>query len=118
MYLDNVAIPLVHGVELAAKLADLLTKHQEDIATLLIPDLTHIDPTAHNVHGIKIERVAYLNGEQYQLDYCYDWEVYRGCSDICDTGVERQSVRFRVDSHGDVHITALVGAARGTLDEF
>lgn len=111
-------MPIVHGLHLCSTIFDFLNNHKGEFEYKLIPDLSHIDHTAHNVNGIKIEAVEYVDTERYKLVYSYDWEVYRGCSDIHDTDVEYDSVIFKVTKNGFVDIDDLKVIERDTSDEF
>ncbi|MCC4814996.1 hypothetical protein CSB62_06970 [Vibrio splendidus] len=109
---------LVRGSELCSELAVFLTEKKSDFESKLIPDLSHIDHMAHNANGIKIESVRYVEGIQYQLNYSFDWEVFRGCSDMNESGIERGRVSFTLDENGFLKIDFPNYDERDTSDEF
>ncbi|MND74920.1 hypothetical protein D3C80_665270 [compost metagenome] len=110
--------PLVHGHALCAELIDFLKKNKKNFEDKLIPCLSHIDHMAQNINGIEIEQVTYVGADQYQLDYSYDWEVYRGCSDMNEADIEYDSTLFTVDENGYIEIDFLEPNERNTCDEF
>ncbi|SJL83779.1 hypothetical protein VPAL9027_01757 [Vibrio palustris] len=110
--------PLVNGAELCSELAIYLALNKSDFEQRLIPDLTYIDQTAHNVNGIQVERVEYITGELYQLYYGVDWEVFRGCSDIYETGIQHEKVSFTLHHDGVIEMEFPSYHERDTHDEF
>lgn len=107
-----------HGSALCESLFDLLVQHQSDFQRSLIPDLTFIDVMAHNNHGIIIQKVSYIEANQYQCDYSYDWEIFNGCLDMHETGVERNKVKFNVMEDGRIEFDLKAFQNRDTLNEF
>ncbi|PMM74505.1 hypothetical protein BCT47_02935 [Vibrio splendidus] len=109
---------IVNSQELCIELQSFLETNKSDFQSSLIPDLSHIDHMAQNVNGIDIQEVTYSGGNQYQLDYSYDWEVYRGCSNMDLSDIEHDSVLFTVDSDGYIDIDFFEPEERSTIDEF
>ncbi|MGF1753454.1 hypothetical protein L4C33_07645 [Vibrio makurazakiensis] len=107
-----------HGSALCEPLFDLLSKHQPEYQRSLIPDLTFIDVMAHNNHGIVIQKVSHIEANQYQCQYSYDWEIFNGCLDMHETGVERNKVKFIVTEEGQVEFDLNAFQDRDTLNEF
>lgn len=107
-----------HGDSICHELSAFLDSHKEEFASKLIPDLSHIDHMAHNVNGITIEEVTFLDSNTYQLDYTYDWEVYRGCSDMNEYDTEKSHVIFTLDDDGSIELDYLEIEERDTFEEF
>ena len=118
MFLESKVKPLINGTQLCSTLVDFLSKNKSHFENKLIPDLSHIDHMAHNVNGIEIESVHYVGADQYQLNYSYDWEVYRGCSGMNEADIEYEKVLFTVDDSGYIEIDFLESDERNTYDEF
>ncbi|MEZ8313026.1 hypothetical protein AB6C44_05440 [Vibrio splendidus] len=118
MFIFNSTKPIINGAALCPELAAFLAENKSDFERKLIPDLSHIDHMAHNPNGIVIKNVSYNGGEQYQLDYSFDWEVFRGCSDMNEEGVERGSVLFTLNVNGVLEIAFPAHQERDTHDEF
>ena len=118
MYFSNSSKPIVNGAHLCEELAQFLAENKSDFEHKLIPDLSHIDHMAHNVNGIEIENISYVGCDQYQLDYSFDWEVYRGCSDMDEADIEHESVLFILNEDGFVDIDYPEVEGRDTRDEF
>ncbi|WP_241149110.1 hypothetical protein [Photobacterium sanguinicancri] len=84
----------------------------------LIPDLSHINSRAENHTGIDICEVTYLGGNEYQLEYGYQWSVYNGCADMDLEGEEDSSVSFTIDENGEIEFEFLDIEERDTREEF
>ncbi|ROO75703.1 hypothetical protein EDB69_1012 [Vibrio crassostreae] len=117
MLFSRLSKPLVHGSELCPELLNFLTEHKSDFEEKLIPDLSYIDDMAHVVNGIKIKDVLYINANQYRLQYSFDWELFLGCSDRNETGVENGSVLFTLEDDNVLNISFPNYGSRDTSDE-
>lgn len=117
MLFSNLSKPLVHGSELCSELFNFLTEHKSDFEEKLITDLSYIDDMAHVVNGIKIKDVLHINANQYRLLYSFDWELFLGCSDRNETGVESGSVLFTLEDDNVLNINFPNYGTRDTSDE-
>lgn len=106
-----------HGESICARLASVLLAHQHELDTQLIPDLSYIDVMAHNVKGIEILAVEFIDANQYRLRYSFDWQLFNGCAGIDESGVERDSVRFTLADNGDIELALMGLDLRSTGDE-
>lgn len=118
MFFSSSYQPLVNGTHLCEELARFLSKNKSNFEQKLVPDLSHIDHMAHNVNGIEVVKISYVSSNQYQLDYSYDWEVYRGCSDMNDAGIEHGRIQFVLNDNGSIEIDFPEYEERDTCDEF
>ncbi len=118
MFFTHETEPLNHGHELCSELEAFLQQNKASFEHKLIVDLSHIDHMAHNLTGINIDKVVFVNGQQYQLEYSFDWELNRGCSDIHDHGVQHERVAFIIESNGFININFPIVDSRDTCDEF
>ncbi|ANQ55772.1 hypothetical protein [Vibrio parahaemolyticus] len=118
MFFSSSSQPLVNGAHLCEELTRFLSENKSDFEQKLIPDLSHIDHMAHNVNGIKVENISFVGCNQYQLDYSYDWEVYRGCSDMNEADIEHESVLFVLNDDGFIEIDFPEYEERDTREEF
>lgn len=110
--------PLVHGSELCSELADFLTENKSKFEDRLVPDLSYIDDMAHVVNGIKIKSVQHVNYNQYRLEYAFDWELFLGCSDRNETGVENGRVLLILEDDNNLNFDFPDRNSRDTCDEF
>ncbi|EJE8737566.1 hypothetical protein M5216_004307 [Vibrio vulnificus] len=118
MFFSSSSQPLVNGTHLCEELTRFLSENKSDFEQKLIPDLSHIDHMAHNVNGIEVENISFVGCNQYQLDYSYDWEVYRGCSDMNEADIEHESVLFVLNGDGFIEIDFPEYEERDTREEF
>ncbi|MDA9558264.1 hypothetical protein N9R79_12365 [Vibrio sp.] len=118
MFFSTLSHSNIGGSHICGELAVFLAENKKEFERKLIPELSHIDDMAHNVNGIEIKGVSYIDGDQYRLSYSFDWEIFLGCSGIQETGVERGSVLFTLDKKGIIEIDFPNYEARDTRDEF
>ncbi|WP_243694211.1 hypothetical protein [Vibrio viridaestus] len=104
--------------ELCHELSEFLTANKGMFEQRLIPDFSHIDHMAHNVNGITVDAVEYIKDQRYRLKYHCDWELFRGCSDIQSSGVERDSVTFTLKTDGQIDIRFIDSTDHDTCNEF
>ncbi|MEZ8312350.1 hypothetical protein AB6C44_01995 [Vibrio splendidus] len=117
MLFSSLSKPLVHGSELCSELLNFLTEHKRKFEEKLIPDLSYIDDMAHVVNGINIKDVLHINANQYRLQYSFDWELFLGCSDRNETGVDNGSVLFTLEDDNVLNINFPNYGSRDTSDE-
>ncbi len=110
--------PLVHGPVLCSELAAFLADNKSKFEDKLVPDLSYIDDMAHVVNGIKIKSVQHVNHNQYRLEYAFDWELFLGCSDRNETGVENGRVLFILEDDNNLNFDFPDMSSRDTRDEF
>lgn len=118
MNFTNGEQPISNGQALCPELEKYLTDNKDSFERSLIPDLSHIDSRAENINGIDASSITYLGNDQYQLDYSYDWSVYRGCSDMDEYGEFEESVVFTMDENGYIEFDTSHLAERDTINEF
>ena len=90
-----------HGSHLCEELKAFLIEHEKFFGSSLVPDLSHINSRAENHTGIDIFDVTFLGGNEYQLDYQYQWSVYNGCADMDLEGEEDTAVTFVLENGGE-----------------
>ncbi|ROR26881.1 hypothetical protein FB440_1213 [Vibrio crassostreae] len=117
MLFDRKPEPAVDGAELCSELTDFLTEISNEFESKLVPDLSYIDEMAHVVNGINIKNVVHVNANQYRLQYSFDWELFLGCSDRNETGVENGSVLFTLEDDNVLNINFPNYGSRDTSDE-
>ncbi|MEZ8410825.1 hypothetical protein AB6C88_23820, partial [Vibrio splendidus] len=61
--------------------------------------------------------VLHINANQYRLKYAFDWELFLGCSDRNETGVENGSVLFTLEDDNVLNINFPNYGSRDTSDE-
>lgn len=110
--------PLVHGLELCSELTEFLTDNKSKFEDKLVPDLSYIDEMAHVVNGINIKDVVHVSENQYRLEYSFDWELFLGCSDRNETGVENGQVLFTLEGDNFLKFNFPDHRSRDTRDEF
>ncbi|RLQ19426.1 hypothetical protein [Vibrio sp. SBT000027] len=118
MFFTSSSQPIVNCAQLCDELAKFLAANKSHFEQRLIPDLSHIDHMAHNVNGIEIENISYVGCDQYQCDYSFDWEVYRGCSGMNEADIEHESVLFVLNENGFLEFDFPECEGRDTRDEF
>ncbi|MFA0242297.1 MULTISPECIES: hypothetical protein [Vibrio] len=109
---------VLHGSALCDELKALLIEHEEYLGSSLIPDLSHINSRAENHTGIDVCDVTFLGGNEYQLDYQYQWSVYNGCADMDLEGEEDSCISFTLEMDGELVFDILEVEQRNTLEEF
>lgn len=109
--------PMEHGPALCDALKDFLIANKNTFQDKLIPDLSYIDDMAHNVNGIEIQSVHHLTENRYQIEYSYDWELFLGCSDINQSGIGHDHIRFTLDPEGQINMEYLFPDERDTNGE-
>ncbi|CAK1816797.1 conserved hypothetical protein [Vibrio crassostreae] len=107
-----------NGQVICDALAQFLKMNKDSFERSLIPDLSHIDSRAENINGIDVGEVTYLENDEYQLVYSYDWSVYRGCSDMDEYDECEESVVFTMDENGYIEFDLSHLSARNTIEEF
>lgn len=110
--------PLQHGNGLCKELKIFLESNQKLFESSLIPDLSFINHRAENHTGIDINEVTYLEGNEYQLDYSYQWSVYNGCANMDLDGEKETEITFTIDENGDIEFEFLDIEVRDTFEEF
>ncbi|WP_274008797.1 hypothetical protein [Vibrio parahaemolyticus] len=118
MIFQSMSGEIEHGTHLCQELKAFLVKHEESFGSSLVPDLSHINSRAENHTGIDILDVTFLGGNEYQLDYQYQWSVYNGCADMDLEGEEDSSVIFTLESDGEIEFDILEVEERSTIEEF
>ncbi|WP_305462764.1 hypothetical protein [Photobacterium leiognathi] len=107
-----------NGQTVCSALKEFLEKNKDSFERSLIPDLSHIDNRTENINGIDISEVTYQGNGKYQLDYSYDWFVYRGCSDMDEYDESEESVMFSMDEKGNIEFDTSHFEERDTIEEF
>ncbi|MCU8129153.1 hypothetical protein M2H37_21780, partial [Vibrio vulnificus] len=107
-----------HGSQLCEELKAFLIEHENSFGSSLVPDLSHINSRAENHTGIDIFEVTFLGGNEYQLDYQYQWSVYNGCADMDLEGEEDTAVTFVLGNDGEIEFDILEVEERNTIEEF
>lgn len=118
MILAKHLVPFEQGQHNCVVLMQALELAKDEFQRSLIPDLSHIDVMAHNQNGIVIQSVTYLGGDEYLLEYSYDWEVFNGCIDVHETGIERNKTKFSLSEQGRIEFDLNAFQDRDTLEEF
>ncbi|OBU16388.1 hypothetical protein AYY19_04315 [Photobacterium aquimaris] len=118
MIFTNNGQPLSNGEAVCDALEEFLKINKERFEHSLIPNLSHIDHRAENINGIDIGDVTYQGNGEYQLDYSYDWSVYRGCSDMDQYDECEESVVFTIDENGYIEFDTSHFEQRDTIEEF
>lgn len=118
MNFNNDGKPFSNGQAVCSTLKEFFKKNKNDFERSLIPDLSHIDNRAENINGIEISEVTYQGNGEYQLDYSYDWFVYRGCSDMDGYDECEESVVFSMDENGYIEFDTSHFEERDTIEEF
>ncbi|EGR0694075.1 hypothetical protein CGH86_23225 [Vibrio parahaemolyticus] len=118
MIFTNDGQPFSNGQAICRALEKFLTANKGSFERSLIPDLSHIDSRAENINGIDIGAVTYQGNDEYQLDYSYDWFVYRGCSNMDECGECEESVVFSMDENGYIEFDTSHLEERDTIEEF
>jgi len=111
-------INLEHGVKQCKIIQDFLYKNKNEFESILIGDLAHINQRAECYNGIEIEHLQHVSGNEYQLDYSYEWNIYNGCSDMNEHEKENDSVFFEIDEQGKIHFDLTILEERSTHNEF
>ena len=67
------------------------------LAVLLVGDVSSHDMRATFTDGsFRVEDITKDKGiGMYTLDYCYDWDAYYGCRDMCRSDTEYDATSFR-----------------------
>jgi hypothetical protein len=118
MIFTNDGKPFSNGQAVCDALEKFFKENKGSFERTLIPDLSHIDSRAENINGIDIGEVTYQGNGEYQLDYSYDWSVYRGCSNMDEYDVCEESVVFSMDENGYIEFDTSHFEERDTIEEF
>ncbi|WBA10767.1 hypothetical protein [Salinivibrio kushneri] len=118
MIFTNDGQPFSNGQAVCGALEKFLSTNKRSFERSLIPDLSHIDSRAENINGIDIDKVTYQGNGEYQLDYSYDWFVYRGCSDMNEYDECEEYVMFSMDENGYIEFDTSHLEERDTIEEF
>lgn len=118
MIFTNDGQPFSNGQGICGALEKFLKENKASFERSLIPDLSHIDSRAENINGIDTAGVSYLGNGEYQLDYSYDWSVYRGCSDMDEYDECEEYVVFTMDQDGYIEFDTSHLEERDTIEEF
>ncbi|MBD1577594.1 MULTISPECIES: hypothetical protein [Vibrio] len=84
------------------KLMAALVAQQAEFERQLIPNLDYIDPRAMNDNGITLQEVVHIQGNQYALQYRYDWFVFSPCTNLDETGTHQNKVTFSLKPAGEI----------------
>lgn len=118
MLFERKSEPSVDGAELCSELTDFLTEIASEFESKLVPDLSYIDEMAHVVNGINIKNVVHVSANQYRLEYSFDWELFLGCLDRNETGVENGRVLFTLEGDNFLKFNFPDNSSRDTREEF
>ncbi len=117
MILEGITEDTIHGKELCEKLLTLLESSKSEYASDLIPDLSYINNRAECVTGIEIESVEYHCGNDYTLNYKFDWSVYNGCADMDEMDTIHTHVSFSIEYNGFINFDLSCLEERSTAGE-
>ena len=104
-------------LEICEALKLFIEDNIEELEKEIISDLSHIDDRAVNCNGLKIDDIFHAQGDQYQLNYSYDYNIYNGCSDMNVNDNVSDSLLFVLYDNGELEFDYPVYEERSTYDE-
>ncbi|MBA6350496.1 hypothetical protein [Colwellia sp. BRX9-1] len=103
--------------EICEALKSLIEDNIDELKKEIIEDLSHIDQRATNYTGLRIDNISHAQGNEYQLDYSYDYNIYNGCADMDVNDEVTDSLLFTIDDDGELEFDYPVYEERSTADE-
>lgn len=92
---------------LCGELEKFLTENASEFEGELVGDLSHIDQRAENHTGVEIDQVSYHGGNEFMLEYTYQYHIYNGCADMDGSGEKSEHTTFTLQPNGTLEIEIL-----------
>jgi hypothetical protein len=99
------------------ELKGLIEDNIHELSDEITSDLSHIDDRACSYTGLEIISVSHSGGDQYSLEYKFDYNIYNGCSDLDVNDDVLDSMSFTVLDDGELEFDFPEYEKRSTFEE-